>query len=101
MLIYKVLKRKDAASVIVAVVIALLLMTALNIWSLDITSEITGSDGPYGSGFGGGWKDQYLNPAVSLAVQLVFLEALLWLWVGVLSAGQMMVKQSKTSSKKR
>ncbi len=97
MLIYKVLKRKDAMSVIIAVVIAFALMQTLSVWSIDITSQITNSQGMYGGGLGG-WENQYLNPAVSFAVQLVMLEVVLWIWVGLLTVGRSLTSQK--SSKK-
>ncbi len=100
MMIYKVLKRKDALSVIVAIVIALLLMQTISLWSMDLTGKITDSTGLYGGG-PSDWKNVYLNPGVSFAVQMAFLEVVLWLWVGALVVVRTLAAQDKKSSKRK
>ena len=104
MLILKVLKRKDGSSVVVAVVLAFLLLTLLTSWSVELTSNISDTSGLFGSnGYGGGWKNTYLNPAISTGVQIVILEALLWVWVGLKVLTGSVVKNNKslkTKSKK-
>lgn len=101
MLIIKVLKRKDGSSVVVAVVLALLLLTLLSAWSMEATYKLTNEAGMYGgpASFSGGWKNTYLYPAISTAVQLVILELLLWVWV-ILKSIQM-PKMSKPGSKSK
>lgn len=79
----KVLKRKDASSVIVAVVVALMISQLLPIVTAELTNWITGvNEGGFSRAIpGADWKTQYLNPVVSLLVQLVALELLVRLYV--------------------
>jgi len=81
MYIEKVLKRKDASSVIVAVVSAFIISTWLPgvVWRL--ADKITGSNSQYG--LGGSWKAQYLQPFVMMVLQFVVLELALRLYVWV------------------
>ena len=84
MLIVKVLKRKDAASVVVAVVVALILHQLVQMVTPELASRLSGADGFSGFDTGGpGWQTQYLHPVVWAALQLLLLEVLCWVYVFV------------------
>lgn len=73
MYIVKVLKRKDAASVIVAVVLALILS--------GITTILTGDLATYLSGIEHSgnvlWRENVVRPLIAAVLQVILLEALL------------------------
>ncbi len=72
----KVLKRKDASSVIVAVVAALIITPLLTSLVGDLSRWISGQ-----STSGLGWKVQYLLPVVTAALSFIALDILVWLYV--------------------
>ena len=75
----KVLKRKDASSVVVAVVIALIIYQMLPALTERLASIISGVD----VSIGAGWQDQYLQPIVGAVLQLLLLEVVLWVWIAL------------------
>jgi len=83
MVLTKILKRRDAASVVVAVLVALILTQPI----AQVTSHLAGSisglkNGQYGySPPGSGWKEEYLYPVVWAILQLVLIEILAWIVV--------------------
>ena len=78
----KVLKRKDASSVVVAVVIALILSALLLVLTTRLASVLSGIDvGP-----SAGWQELYLEPVVGAALQLLLLEVLLWVWTALVAS---------------
>jgi len=84
MVLVKILKRKDASSVFVAVLAAWLVWQPL----MQITAKPTGKllslkDNEYVSYSypGTGWKAQYLFPVVQLILELVVLEILAWIYI--------------------
>jgi len=81
MVLIKVLKRKDASSVLVAIILAMIISQPLTTTTMRISSKISdlGNNGPYGGG--GDWKTQYLFPIVWALVQIVVLEILGWIAV--------------------
>ncbi len=84
MVLVKVLKRKDASSVMVAILIALIVWQPLMQETARLSAKISGlSGGQYNtySAPGTGWKGEYLYPAVSVVVQLIVLELLGWIYV--------------------
>lgn len=86
MVLVKILKRKDASSIIVAVVVAMIVGQLLMMTMQQPASELVGlNNGPYGEGAFGGpdWKATYLTPVVSAALQLVALEVLAWVTIAV------------------
>lgn len=86
MLLVKVLKRKDAASVLVAILVALILSQVLTSTTGELASKISGlHNGAFGYPSGAGWKNTYLFPVVWGILQLVLLEILGWVYV--LAAG--------------
>lgn len=89
MLLVKILKRKDASSVLVAVLIALVLWQPLAEVTARLSTYLSGlpANG-YGSYYvpNGDWKGQYAMPVVSVIVQLLLLEILCWVYVFVKDA---------------
>ena len=79
MVIIRVLKRKDASSVVVAIIVALIVLTVLGNVTAELTNEITGVN----QAFQGGpsWEEIYLQPTVSAVLQLLALELLCWLYI--------------------
>lgn len=79
MVIVKVLKRKDATSVVLAVVVALIVAGFISSPSLDLSTKIVSGQG----GLFDNWKNVYLQPAVYAALQLITLELLgrVYVWV--------------------
>ena len=87
MYIIKVLKRKDASSIVVAIWLALSLnqITSLPVFRLaDFISGIgaINYNGMYGGG-PAGWRTEYLNPVVSFVLQVIVLEILIRIFVSV------------------
>ena len=83
MAIIKVLKRKDAASVIVAIVIGFGLAQMLSVVTARPAGMLLGlEDGHYISySFpGGSWVGTYALPVLTFVLQLVVLEALIRLY---------------------
>lgn len=93
MLLVKVLKRKDASSVLVAVLIALITWQPLSQETARLASKLSGLHNSQYYNYtpqGAGWKGEYLYPLVSVVVQLIVLELLGWIYV--LSMGSMKKK---------
>jgi hypothetical protein len=81
MLLIKILKRRDASSVLVAILLAMIIQQPLISMTGTLASKIAFThDGPFGIGAGSGhWKDQYLFPLVWALVEIVVLEILAWI----------------------
>ena len=101
MVLVKILKRRDASSVIVAVVIATIIGQALMFMTGDLASRIAGTnqgDGQFSLvPTGGVWKQTYLYPVVWAALEIIALEILAWIVVSLESAFK---SSAKKSSKK-
>ncbi len=85
MYITKVLKRKDASSVIVAIWLAFLLQQALYLPTFHLVDMISGIgdshyQGMYGAG-SPGWRNEYLNPIVTVLLNIIVIEILIRLFV--------------------
>ncbi|HVX24066.1 MAG TPA: hypothetical protein VG992_01855 [Candidatus Saccharimonadales bacterium] len=82
-----ILKRKDASSVVVAVVLAMIAWQAVGAWATRPADWLSGVDGS-----GGGWRLNFWQPLLTLLVSLVVFELLIcvYLW---LSAGQTSTKK--------
>lgn len=79
--IVRVLKRKDAASVIVAVVLAMIVLQFLSQVTVELANTISGlGEGESYASSGGDWKVTYLLPTVSAALQVIALELLIWVY---------------------
>jgi len=84
MILIKILKRKDASSLIVAILLALIITQPLSSVTLPLVDKIlfNHNTGSYSMGFNGnGWKDEYLSPVVWALLQIVILELLGWVYV--------------------
>ena len=84
MVLVKILKRRDASSVIVAILIAMIASQPLSSVTMSLASKISflHNGQQYGYvGPGGGWKNEYLFPIVWAALQLLILEILGWIYV--------------------
>lgn len=85
MYIIKVLKRKDAASVILAIWTAMQLMQLTAVPTSRLVGKLTGigdSSFQYYGGYGvSSWRNEYLSPFISFIVQVVALEVLIRVFV--------------------
>jgi hypothetical protein len=91
MLLVKILKRRDASSIIIAIVVAMILAQLLNALLAELSGRISGlQSGQYltYAASGAGWKSQYLNPVVFAALQLIALEILAWIVVWFKGSGK-------------
>jgi uncharacterized membrane protein len=83
MVLIKILKRRDAASIIVAILVAMIVSQPLSLTTSRLAGKISGVHNGFG-GYavpGGGWKSEYLFPIVWALVQLLVLEILVWIYV--------------------
>jgi hypothetical protein len=85
MLVIKVLKRKDASSLILGVAVALFVLQFVTTVTQDLSSRITfwqwgSSNGGYG-GPPNSAKVMYLQPLVALVLQLIALEVVVRVYV--------------------
>jgi hypothetical protein len=90
MVVVKILKRRDASSVVVAVVVAIIVSGMLVAVTAHLAGWISGlSEGQYSNPASStGWQEQYLYPVVQAALQLLALEVLGWLYVWVRGASK-------------
>ena len=89
MYVVKVLKRKDASSLVVGVVVAMFVLQFVTAMTQELSSRIAlwqwGNTTPSGTGFYpvGGWRTTYLQPVIALLVELIALEVLVWVYVWI------------------
>lgn len=86
MVIIQILKRKDAAAVILGIVIALIVSTLLPALVSDLATTLSGLEDGQAVSYsapGAGWQGQYLHPIVFAALQLIALELLVRLYIAV------------------
>jgi hypothetical protein len=81
MLIVKILKRRDAASILVAIILAMIISGPLMSTTGRLAGVISGVNNPIGAYPGGPWKEVYLSPVVWAIVQIIALEVLCWVYV--------------------
>lgn len=84
----KVLKRRDASSVVVAIVIGWIIAQMLPALTAELAGTISGAtDGQYVlyTAPGADWQTQYLYPVVQALLQLVLLEIVLWLYTAIMA----------------
>ncbi len=79
--IVKVLKRKDASSVVVAIVLGLLVNGAVQSWSDRPAAWLSGQ-----SSMGDGWNAGLWRPLVTLVVELVVLELVIRVYAALTSS---------------
>ena len=88
MYIRKFLQRRDAVSIVVAIILAMIGLTLLSSWAVEPTEsivEILG--GSEAADFGTKtWQDTYLAPLVQALVALVLLEVILRIFVPLRAA---------------
>lgn len=81
MYIVKFLKRKDAASIVVAILLAMILVNPIQMIASFWSTYVVGSTGMYG--YAPGWKEAYAAPIVTLVISLIIVEvglrAFVWL----------------------
>lgn len=77
MQIKKVLVKKDAYSLIVAILVALAAINPLTNFSTMFASKLVGTQEGYYAGVGQGWKMQYLHPILSFLLYILLLEVVL------------------------
>jgi hypothetical protein len=83
MVLIKILKRRDAASLVIAIIIAMAVGQALATASFWPASVIVGTN-QEGFGAGGpGWEGNYLQPFIQVALQIIALEIIVRLYVAV------------------
>ena len=78
----KVLQRKDASSLILAIILGFASLQFVAAVAAPITSKLLGEDGSLQAA---GFKDQYLAPLVALVLQIIAVELLVWIVVGIRS----------------
>jgi hypothetical protein len=81
MVLVKILKRKDATSVILAIFLAMVLIQFVQSITLNWANWLSGLN--YGRPVdGSGWKQEYLLPVVSAVLSLLVLEVLcrIYIW---------------------
>ncbi len=81
-IVQKVLKRKDASSVVVAIVLGLVVLSLISAPATQITDVIVNGQGKIFDN----WKQVYLAPLVLAALQVIFLEIVGWIWVSISQA---------------
>jgi hypothetical protein len=89
MVLVKVLKRRDASSVVVAILVAMILFNLVQTITAKWAGSLSGlSNNQYVSYMypGTGWKGQYLYPVVYALLELLVLEVLGWIYVLVASS---------------
>jgi flagellar biosynthesis protein FlhB len=89
MVLVKVLKRRDASSVVVAILVAMILFNLVQTITAKWAGSLSGlSNNQYASYMspGTGWKGQYLYPVVYALLELLVLEVLGWIYVWASSA---------------
>ena len=79
MYIVKILKRKDAASVVVAVVLAFVLSGVITVLTSDLATYLSGIE----TSAGANWRENVVRPLIAAFLQVVLLEALLRILVFV------------------
>jgi hypothetical protein len=78
----KVLERKDAASVLLAVVLGFITLQFVLAVTSPLTAKILGEGDSLQTV---GFKDQYLAPLVAFVLQLIAVEILVWVVVAIRS----------------
>jgi hypothetical protein len=93
MVLVKILKRRDASSVVVAVLVAMILAQPISDVTTRLAAKISSLHNGQYVGYaypGSGWKGEYLYPVIWAVLQLILLEILAWIYV--LSVGSVKKK---------
>ncbi len=78
MYIIRILKRKDAASVVVAIVLAIVLSGIVSVLTGDLATYLSGIEKTATE-----WRSDVVRPLIHAGLQLVLLEAVLRLVINV------------------
>ncbi len=78
MYIVRILKRKDAASVVVAIVLALILSGIVSVLTGDLSTYLSGIEKTATD-----WRGDVVRPLIHAGLQLILLEAVLRLVINV------------------
>lgn len=78
MYVVRILKRRDAASVVVAIVLGLVLSSIVSVLTVDLSAWLSGLEGASIE-----WREDIIRPLIHAALQLVLLELLLRVAVNV------------------
>lgn len=89
----KVLQRKDGSSLIVGVLLGLVALQFVLAVAAPLSAKILNESGSLQAT---GFKDQYLAPLVALLVQVILVEILVWVVVGI-----RMLAYPKTTKKRK
>lgn len=83
MVIVDILKRRDGASLVVGVVVAMVIGQFLQVVTSNLAAKLSGlsDQGGFSLGYGNDWKGLYLQPVVWVLLQLMVLELLSRLYV--------------------
>lgn len=73
MYIIKILKRRDAASIIVAVVLAFVLSNIATVLTADLATYLAGIEVSGGTE----WRENVVRPLIAAFLQVILLEAIL------------------------
>lgn len=76
----KILQRRDASSVLLAVVLGFITLQFVLAVTSPLTAKILGEGESLQTV---GFKDQYLAPLVALVLQLIAVELLVWIVAGI------------------
>lgn len=96
MVLVKILKRRDSSSLIVAIVLALIVAQSLPLITGELAGVISGAEkGHYFGGLGSeaGWQAGYLYHVVWALLQIVLLEILAWIVIGLRAAFRLVKKK--------
>ncbi len=74
MVLVKIMKRKDASSLVVAIAVGMALGQFMASVAFPLTYKLIPMNAEFSGGIGGGWKQEYLNPLVTFLIQLILLE---------------------------
>jgi uncharacterized membrane protein len=83
MVLIKILKRRDASSVLVAILLAIIIQPILATLAhlAAVVSNLNSGQYPSGAYPGTGWKGEYLYPVVLAVLQIILLEVLAWIFI--------------------
>lgn len=73
MYIIRILKRRDAASIIVAVVLAFILTSIVSVLTGDLATYLSGIEVSGGTE----WRENVVRPLIQAGLQIILLEAIL------------------------
>lgn len=82
MVLVKILERKDASSVVVAIVAAMVILQLLGSILVEPASWLSGTHGSHGS-YGTSFKEQYLFPVVLFVLEFLAFELVVRAYIAI------------------